>query len=132
MAEAAASCEQLVTRSAPRGPRMRACRVLRCSHSAAADRTDSDSDMDTDDHSARPRAEIGRACANCGAPLATDQRYCVSCGTRRGPLPASVQSTLHEMRVPPAPVIEKLPSPPEPRPPFTLTLPTPRVAALAV
>jgi hypothetical protein len=89
--------------------------------------------MDTDDHSgARPRADLGRACANCGAPLATDQRYCVSCGTRRGPLPASVQSTLREMRVPPAPPIEKLAPPPEPRPPLSLTLPTPRVAALAV
>src|ERR1700746_3812420 len=23
-------------------------------------------------------------CANCGAPLASDQRYCVNCGERRG------------------------------------------------
>src|SRR5581483_4873005 len=89
--------------------------------------------MDTDDHSgARVHANMGRACASCGARLATDQRYCLSCGTRRGPLPSSVESTLRGMRVPPAPVIEKLPAPPEPRPPLTLTLPTPRVAALAV
>lgn len=27
---------------------------------------------------------IGDACANCGARLASDQRYCVSCGERRG------------------------------------------------
>ncbi len=26
----------------------------------------------------------GTACANCGAPLAADQRYCLSCGARRG------------------------------------------------
>jgi hypothetical protein len=25
----------------------------------------------------------GEACAECGAPLATDQRYCLNCGTRR-------------------------------------------------
>ena len=56
----------------------------------------------------------------------------MSCGTRRGPLPAPVQSTLREMRVPPAPVIEKLPPAPEPRPPLGSVLPTPRVASLAV
>ena len=27
----------------------------------------------------------GGTCAVCGAELATDQRYCVECGTRRGP-----------------------------------------------
>lgn len=27
-------------------------------------------------------------CAECGAPLAADQRYCLSCGARRGPGPA--------------------------------------------
>jgi hypothetical protein len=89
--------------------------------------------MDTDDHSgAHPRAGIGRTCANCGARLATDQRYCLSCGTRRGPLPGPVESTLREMRVPPAPVIERLPAPPTPRPPLGRQLPTPRVASLAV
>ena len=87
--------------------------------------------MDTDDHSG-PRSANGRECANCGTHLATDQRYCVSCGTRRGPLPASVDSTLRDMRVPPAPVIETPPPAPEPRPPFGHQLPTPRVASLAV
>jgi hypothetical protein len=29
-------------------------------------------------------ASIGDTCANCGAPLAADQRYCVECGERRG------------------------------------------------
>ena len=29
-------------------------------------------------------------CRECGAQLAHDQRYCVSCGTRRGALPAHV------------------------------------------
>lgn len=27
---------------------------------------------------------VGDRCANCGAPLASDQRYCVNCGERRG------------------------------------------------
>jgi phosphatidylinositol-3-phosphatase len=27
----------------------------------------------------------GEPCAGCGEPLAADQRYCLSCGTRRGP-----------------------------------------------
>ena len=26
----------------------------------------------------------GEPCANCGSPLAADQRYCLECGTRRG------------------------------------------------
>ena len=29
-------------------------------------------------------------CAECDAPLAHDQRYCVECGARRGPLPAQI------------------------------------------
>jgi hypothetical protein len=29
-------------------------------------------------------ATVGDRCANCGAPLASDQRYCVECGERRG------------------------------------------------
>lgn len=27
---------------------------------------------------------VGDRCVNCGAPLASDQRYCVNCGERRG------------------------------------------------
>jgi hypothetical protein len=90
--------------------------------------------MDTDDHSGS-RAGIGRDCANCGARLATDQRYCLSCGTRRGPLPAPVESTLHEMRAAPvAAALVPVPvvPPPPPRAPFGLAMPTPRVASLLV
>jgi hypothetical protein len=37
----------------------------------------------------------GRAtCTKCGNPLAPDQRYCLSCGARRGRLPGAVASTL--------------------------------------
>ena len=90
--------------------------------------------MDTDDHSGS-YAGIGRDCANCGARLATDQRYCLSCGTRRGPLPAPVESTLHEMRGAPvaaAPLLVPVVPPPPPRAPFGLAMPTPRVASLLV
>jgi hypothetical protein len=90
--------------------------------------------MDTDDLNGS-RAGIGAACANCGARLATDQRYCLACGTRRGPLPAAVDSTLHEMRatpVAPIPTPEPVAPVPEPRAPFGLQMPTPRVASLLV
>ena len=88
--------------------------------------------MDTDDHSGL-HAGIGRDCANCGARLATDQRYCLSCGTRRGPLPTPVESTLHEMRAAPvAPAPAPAPDPETvplaPPPPVWLQIPTPRVA----
>jgi hypothetical protein len=37
------------------------------------------------------RGPTGRAsCAECGAPFAGDQRYCLQCGARRGDLPAVV------------------------------------------
>jgi hypothetical protein len=35
-----------------------------------------------------PRSAL--RCAECDAPLAHDQRYCVECGVRRGPLPAEI------------------------------------------
>ena len=39
----------------------------------------------------------GAPCAECGAPLATDQAYCVQCGARRGPLPARVAVALADI-----------------------------------
>jgi len=33
-------------------------------------------------------------CSECGSPLAPDQRYCLSCGARRGRLPGAVAGTL--------------------------------------
>jgi phosphatidylinositol-3-phosphatase len=38
------------------------------------------------------RLNAGRLsyCDECRAPLASDQRYCVECGTRRGPLPLAI------------------------------------------
>jgi phosphatidylinositol-3-phosphatase len=34
------------------------------------------------------------ACEECGTPLAPDQRYCLSCGARRGRLPGAVAGTV--------------------------------------
>lgn len=34
------------------------------------------------------------ACGECGAPLAADQRYCLTCGHRRGALPGAVAGTV--------------------------------------
>jgi phosphatidylinositol-3-phosphatase len=37
---------------------------------------------------------MGSDCSECGNPLAPDQRYCLSCGARRGRLPGAVAGTL--------------------------------------
>ena len=42
-------------------------------------------------------APSGSPCAECHAPLATDQAYCVYCGARRGPLPARVAVALADI-----------------------------------
>jgi hypothetical protein len=42
----------------------------------------------TDDQPTTPMPALGaegEPCAECGAPLAPDQRYCLNCGRRRGP-----------------------------------------------
>ena len=44
-------------------------------------------------------------CAGCASPLAHDQRYCVECGTRRGPSPLRPDETDEE------PVASELPDP---------------------
>ena len=69
------------------------------------------------------------ACSSCGAPLSEDQRYCLTCGTRRGPLPAAVAmqiaSLLRRDRGEQEPAADE----PAAGPGF---MPTPRVAAVAV
>ncbi|HVX32960.1 MAG TPA: alkaline phosphatase family protein [Solirubrobacterales bacterium] len=40
-----------------------------------------------------PGASRG-SCAECGSPLAADQRYCLGCGARRGRLPEAVAGTV--------------------------------------
>jgi hypothetical protein len=41
-------------------------------------------------------------CAECGVPLAPDQRYCVSCGARRAPLPPAVADLISGFTAHPA------------------------------
>src|SRR3981081_294572 len=78
-------------------------------------------------------------CAACAARLSHDQRYCVECGARRGPLPAPVAERLGAMfeqgspaagpqaRAPERePAAEKAPWAP------AITMPTPRAAAAGV
>jgi hypothetical protein len=38
------------------------------------------------------------SCANCGATLASSQRYCIECGARRGPVPAALAKWLSIVR----------------------------------
>jgi phosphatidylinositol-3-phosphatase len=66
-------------------------------------------------------APAGGACAQCGSELDADQRYCLSCGTRRGPRALALQRILDSLAAPrPRP-----PAPPRPRG----ALPSPRAAA---
>ena len=78
-------------------------------------------------------------CAECQAPLVHDQRYCLRCGARRGPLPPQVAEligAIHEQGptpdLPPGtPLAEALVDPaPAPGGPFTM--PGPRAAAASV
>jgi len=90
--------------------------------------------MDTVDITSHRVRAPGR-CSSCDAPLAHDQRYCLNCGTRRGPLPARVDAMIRGQRqVEPVFVAERgEPSTDEPQdPPGRRALPTPRVASLAV
>jgi hypothetical protein len=76
------------------------------------------------------------SCASCATPLWSDQRYCLRCGERRGPLPAAVASLLG---LAPA-VAERGAPPPEPEHEPEglgawlggLSMPDPRAAAVAV
>ena len=47
-----------------------------------------------DDSSGAARA---RSCADCGAALGGDQRYCLECGARRGALPPAIAARLSEL-----------------------------------
>ena len=40
------------------------------------------------------RAASGKECGSCGTRLGDDQRYCLECGQRRGPLPVAVAARL--------------------------------------
>ena len=79
-------------------------------------------------------------CADCQARLAHDQRYCVECGTRRGPLPAQLAGVIGALREqgpapglePETPLAESVLGPATaPRGP-QFAMPGPRAAAVAV
>jgi phosphatidylinositol-3-phosphatase len=67
------------------------------------------------------------SCPDCGARLAADQRYCVECGARRGPLPPLVAQLIAkgEHAQEPHELVEENAA-------EGLPLPTPRAAAVAV
>jgi hypothetical protein len=50
----------------------------------------------TNDDDSRDTAGAS-SCAGCGAAFSDDQRYCLECGARRGPLPAAVAARLASM-----------------------------------
>jgi hypothetical protein len=79
-------------------------------------------------------------CAECDAGLAHDQRYCVECGARRGPLPPEIAGLVGAIReqgpepdLPPGtPLADSLAADDRRPPAFGLTMPGPRAAAAAV
>lgn len=89
----------------------------------------------------------GKTCSECGAARAPDQRYCLSCGTRLGSLPAAIAAQITRIRrfaTGPIPVV-KAPAPgtrgetgPQDEDakgwPFVRSdfMPSPRAAAIAV
>ena len=56
---------------------------------------------------------VGERCANCKAPLAPDQRYCVNCGERRGRPRFSYEAITAQAGA--APAAAALPAPPRSR-----------------
>ncbi|HET6998010.1 MAG TPA: alkaline phosphatase family protein [Solirubrobacterales bacterium] len=73
------------------------------------------------------------ACANCGTTLSDDQRYCLACGARRGPLPTAIATQMaallrRDRGAEKASAAEVEPDPDG----FANWMPTPRAAATAV
>ena len=66
---------------------------------------------------------VGDRCANCQAPLASDQRYCVNCGSRRGK-PRFTPDTVvtHTSSAPAAGAVDGPPPPHRPRASAATTL----------
>src|SRR4029077_7754072 len=68
-------------------------------------------------------------CSSCGTAFSGDQRYCLQCGTRRGPLPPAIAAQLASLSSRDRGEEEPPAAEPASRPGF---MPTPRVAAVAV
>lgn len=83
-------------------------------------------------------------CSSCGSRFAGDQRYCLECGARRGPLPAAIAAQIAALlargrgakpagAAPGAAGAAEQAPKPEPTPsPLASWMPSPRAAALAV
>lgn len=87
------------------------------------------------DDDARP-ARRAESCASCGTRLGEDQKYCLECGARRGPLPAAIASQLaplvERQRSEEKPAAEPEPEPKEEQKTLLGFMPNPRAAAVAV
>ena len=77
---------------------------------------------------------VGRRCEACGSPLASDQRYCLLCGTRAVGRSPQLETLLARVRSPQTPVPTEAPPIPSPGVPSRrgLRLPGPWVSALLV
>jgi hypothetical protein len=71
----------------------------------------------------------GQPCAACGEPLAADQRYCLSCGERRGP--PRLDPLVHARAAGRAAADAAAPAPAARRPAAAWPLPSRRVAGVA-
>ncbi len=79
------------------------------------------------------RGPAGAGCSSCGAAFSGDQRYCLRCGTRRGPLPPAIAAGIAElMRRDRGEEESASPDPEEESSASPGFMPTPRVAAAAV
>ena len=88
--------------------------------------------MDTGELNPDGAGRAGR-CSQCGALLAHDQRYCVHCGARRGPLPLAVAATLGELREPGAIAMAGVAADADGAPaPPAWRMPAPRTVSFAV
>lgn len=81
----------------------------------------------------REYVEAPGRCPECHAPLAHDQRYCLNCGARRGPLPPMVATAIDDLAQPAPVVIHALPEgDDEADDPDERLLPAPRTVSFAV
>jgi hypothetical protein len=95
--------------------------------------------MRVSDHTATAQRSVLR-CAECDAALAHDQRYCVDCGARRGPLPSEIAGLIGAIReqgpepdLPPGTPLAESFADTDSRPAaFGFEMPGPRAAAVAV
>ncbi|HEX6714037.1 MAG TPA: hypothetical protein VF066_11645, partial [Thermoleophilaceae bacterium] len=80
-----------------------------------------------------PLPEHIGSCSSCGSRLAVDQRWCVDCGTRRGPMSPAMRALIAGT-IPESFVAAAAPEPTAVRAPARpiLGLPSPRAAAVAV